>query len=377
VIRPITLAALALLLHAGADAHAEFEGWPEDKATTYCGAMAMYNRFLNRSESGELPTYTEDQQFWWDLTVALHPDEETLQQELALAGRSFETWYMKASNNETNPDVTRKSLAATQDISCSKYRIERRIAELTALREQQQRTVDAYTEIQRREDAEAGISFDEPPFVNLESNARAATLDIYFSLGCNHCLLFLDENLDALLALNAAGQLNLRFLEVPGLVPPLVGSGEIDRPTQAAAARAVEASRYAACAAAKSPETFTQFVDRLIESAKAQLPAIESQSWEYYAHAVPADFSASSPYRSVDDLLASAAGPLGIPVQQCDMDYLRERAVQARAIVKSLRGSVSVPFFRFNGRYYTEPDEYAHLMDDVRGRADSKPAAAR
>jgi len=93
--------------------------------------------------------------------------------------------------------------------------------------------VHLYKEIQRREDLKRR-SLSTPPFVNLESNPQVATLDVYFSLGCNHCLLFLDQNLDSLLNLNSRGRLNLRFLEVPGLVPPLVGSGRTDRPTREA-----------------------------------------------------------------------------------------------------------------------------------------------
>lgn len=370
----ITIALLALTVQSGVSAQEAFEGWPEDKATTYCGAMAMFNQYLNRDENGELPPYTEDQAYWWDATVALHPDKDVLQQELTLAGQSFEAYFLKVSKNESNPNVTRKALAEVQDVNCSKYRIERKIAELTALRKEQQLTVDAYREIQRREEAEAKIAFDAPPFVNLESNPQVATLDVYFSLGCNHCLLFLDQNLDSLLDLNSRGRLNLRFLEVPGLVPPLVGSGRTDRPTLDAATRATEASRYAACAAAKSPSTFTRFLSRLIEAAKTQLPHIESVSWEYYAHALPADFLPASPYRSVDAMLEYAAGPLGVSTQSCDPGYMQARSAQAQDIVKSLRGAVSVPFFRFNGRYYQEPSRYAHIMQDIKDYVDSQSA---
>lgn len=366
MLRLVVLTLITLLSQIKISAEEAFKGWPEDKATVYCGAMAMFNQYLNADSDGNLPPYTEDQQYWWDQTLALYPDKDELQQELTLAGQSFEAYFLRASANETNPDVTRNALAATQDTTCSKYRIERRIRELKTLRAKQQLTLDAHKEIARREKAEQSITFDEPPFVNLRNNESAATLDIYFSLGCNHCLLFLDEHLTGLLKLNREGRLNLRFLEVPGLTPYMIGNGTIDRPTVAARQRAQLASRYAACAAKQSPASFTDFVTQLMASAQAYVPTIETQDWEYYTHAVAADFQQNSPVRSVQDMLANTAKQLNISVSSCDETFAKTYTEQAFSILKTLRGEINVPFYRFNGAYYLDGDAHEKLLTDLK-----------
>lgn len=372
----LALTIVVFLLQSSESAAESFKGWPAEKATAYCGAMAMYNQYLNTGDDGQMPPYTEDQQYWWDETNALFPEKDLLQQELTLAGQSFESYYLKASNNETNPKITRKGLAELQDITCSKYRIERQIRELEALRAKQQITLEASKEILRREKAEATVSFDAPPFVNIRKNESAATLDIYFSLGCNHCLIFLDQHLDDLIRLKNEGRLNLRFLEVPGLTPYMLGNRGVARPTAAAGERARVASRYAACAAMKSPHHFTNFVTRLIVSAKSNVPKIESRSWEYYPHAVASDFKDSSPFRSVEAMLEHAGNQFGISVEQCDAPFMKERTEQTVAILKALRETVNVPFYRFDGRYYLDADEQEKLMTDVQEYVDSMPVVS-
>ncbi|MEE4281794.1 MAG: hypothetical protein V2I41_07615 [Pseudomonadales bacterium] len=327
--------------------------------------MAMFNQYLNADSEGKLPPYTEDQQYWWDQTVALFPDKDQLQQELTLAGQSFESYFLKASKNETNPNVTRKKLAAMQDATCSKYRIERKIRELKALRAKQQITLDAHKEILRREKAEQSIAFNEPPFVNLRNNETAATLDVYFSLGCNHCLVFLDQQLQDFLQLNQQGRLNLRFLEVPGLTPSLVGNGKVDRPTTTARQHARLASRYAACAAEKSPAHFVRYISQLIASAKNYLTNIETQTWAFYTHAVAGDFRAGSPYVSVAAMLEDTATKVNIAPSRCDEALVEKQTEQAFSRLKTLRGKINVPFYRFNRRYYFDATDHDKLMLDL------------
>lgn len=372
----LVLTVVVFLLQSGALAAEPFRGWPAEKVTVHCGAMAIINRYLNKSVDGQLPPLSEDQQYWWDKTQALFPDAAALRQEVTLAGQSFEADYLKASNNETNPKVTRKSHAEGPDLRCAIYRVKKRIEEGEKLLAQQERDVVVAKEILRRAQAEASISFDKPPFVNIRKNESAATLDIYFSLGCNHCLLFLDQHLDDLIRLKNEGRLNLRFLEVPGLTPYMIGNGSIDRPTSAASARAKVASRYAACAAMKSPHHFTNFITRLIVSAKSHVPKIESKSWEYYPHAVASDFAESSPYRSVEAMLEHAGNQFKISIDQCDESFIKERSEQTFAILKTLRETVNVPFYRFDGRYYLDSSEHGQLMTDVQEYVDSMPVAS-
>ncbi len=201
------------------------------------------------------------------------------------------------------------------------------------------------------------------------------TLDIYFSLGCNHCLLFLDQHIDDLIRLKNEGRLNLRFLEVPGLTSYLIGS--VGRGgTLAARSRAKVASRYAACAAMKSPHHFTNFITRLIVSAKSYVPKIDSESWEYYPHAVASDFNDSSPFRSVEAMLEHAGNQFKISIEQCDESFIEERAEQTFSIIKTLAGKVTVPFYRFDGRYYNGSDEHEQLMTDVQKYVDSMPVVS-
>jgi hypothetical protein len=372
----LALTVVVFLMQSNALAAESFEGWPEDKVTVHCGAVAILNRYMNKSVDGQLPPLSEEAQDWWDKTQALFPDAATLRQDVTLAGQSIEADYLKASNNETNPKVTRKSHAGGLDLSCALYLVNKRIEEGEKALAQLDRDLVVANEISRREKAEASISFDEPPFVNIRKNESAATLDIYFSLGCNHCLLFLDQHLDDLIRLKNEGRLNLRFLEVPGLTPYMLGNRGVARPTAAAGERARVASRYAACAAMKSPHHFTNFVTRLIVSAKSNVPKIESRSWEYYPHAVASDFKTSSPFRSVEAMLEHAGNQFGISVEQCDASLMKERSEKTYAILKTLRETVNVPFYRFGGRYYHDAREHEQLMIDVRKYVDSMPVVS-
>lgn len=373
----IALTLWFFLMQSNTYAQDAFKGWPADKATVYCGAMAMFNQYLNANPDGSMPPYTEDQQYWWDKTVALFPDKDLLQQELTLAGQSFESYFLKASKNETDPKVTRKRLAKIQDKTCSKYRIENKIRELKTLRAKQQLTLDAHKEILRREKAEQSVEFDQPPFVNLRNNDNAATLDVYFSLGCNHCLAFLDQQLDNLLKLNQQGRLNLRFLEVPGLTPSLVGNGKVDRPTVTARKRARLASQFGACVTRKNPGQFVNYISHLISSAKAYLPRIETQNWTFYTHAVASDFRPGSPYRSVSNMLEDTAKKFGVIRSQCDESVVATQTQEAFALLKTLRGEINVPFYRFNGQYYHDASTHKKLMSDLNTYVSTMPVISK
>ena len=160
-------------------------------------------------------------------------------------------------------------------------------------------------------------------------------------------------------------KLTANAMALANIQTSIVGNGKVDRPTIAARNRARLASRFAVCAARKSPAHFVTYVSDLISSAKNHLPRIETQTWAFYTHAVASDFREGSPYFSVEKMLEETAKNLNITTTQCEESIIETQAQEAFSHLKTLRGKINVPFYRFNGQYYYDATAHKKLKSDI------------
>ncbi|MEQ8691713.1 MAG: thioredoxin domain-containing protein [Pseudomonadales bacterium] len=359
-------------------AQADFDEWPAAKTTAYCGAMAMLNRYLDRNKQGELPDFSGEQRFWWKRVNELYTDPDELKRQLNAANEIFKA-ELRRSGVEPQYSAAYVRIAQREDTRCVKHRTlviltERMIGTEEEQKEREQRYADQRREreLQARRAQEekltelaqrAPVTVDAA-YVDLGHNATAPTLEIYFSLGCNHCLAFFEKYLPRLEQRIAAGTLNLRLLEVPALTPGWWGNRDAERSNAVAKQRALLASRYGHCAAAESGTRYLAFLHQFISALQANILRVDDESWEYYVLAKASEFSSTSAYRSVEQLIQGVGTSLGVSAVACNDDFMRARAQQSYAAMRAIKGEVVVPFFRYEEQPYLVHRE-SELMQKV------------
>ena len=353
---------------AHALAQTDFDKWPAAKTTAYCGAMAILNRYLDRDDQGELPEFSAEQQFWWRRVNQLYPNPDELKRQLNAANETFKT-ELRRSGVEPQYSAAYVRIAEREDTRCVKQRTLVVLTEgLIGTEEEQKERERMYAEQRRERDLQARRAREETQdelaqrapvavdaaYVDLGHNSAAPTLEVYFSLGCNHCLTFFDKYLPRLEQRVAEGTLNLRLLEVPALTPGWWGHRDAERSNAVSKQRALLASRYGHCAAAESGTRYVAFLRQFISALQTNILRVDDESWEYYVLAKASEFSSASAFSSVEQLIQGVGTSLGVSVAACDDNFMRARVQQSYAAMRAVKGEVVVPFFRYEDQPYLE-----------------------
>lgn len=180
----------------------------------------------------------------------------------------------------------------------------------------------------------------ESPGVIVGNPDAPDTLEIFFSIGCQHCIRAFETSLAQLQSPVQSGKLKILFVDVT----PVFGSAKVREAT-------IPASKAIACVAENLSSvgymnTLSSFLDLL----KTELPrTAQRHSW---AVAATDDFRPGSGIRSSSELGARFLAKSGVSASACDERRYGERQVLAQARHRAhLRpGQMqSVPFYVLNG----------------------------
>lgn len=122
------------------------------------------------------------------------------------------------------------------------------------------------------------------PYVEIKTGETAKTLSIYFSLGCFHCIKFLHRGMTWMKQKLEKKQLNIRFLELPRMMPYREGR------MQQANKYSDLATRYTQCIAAeKGPDAYLYALNEIMLLARQHVrlnaPKRLKMDWSWFVYA--------------------------------------------------------------------------------------------
>lgn len=204
-------------------------------------------------------------------------------------------------------------------------------------------------------DADTAVS---APYVEIRTSDSAKTLSVYFSLGCFHCVDFLDRGMTWMRENLEKKQLNIRFLEIPGMMPYREGRMEMARRNSALA------TRYTQCLAAeKGPYAYLEALDRITQLARKHVRLSgQKMDWRWFVYARKNELVGGIP--SVEALLAQVLEEAGVDLRSCDEKAFRQYADAAKAYYKTIKSGSDFPVYLFEGKRYLS-DQLEGLVGDV------------
>ena len=197
------------------------------------------------------------------------------------------------------------------------------------------------------------------PYVEIKTSDSAKNLSVYFSLGCFHCLEFLDRRLAWIKQRVDKRQLNVRFLELPGMIPFWEGR------TRQAKENSNLATKYTQCTAReKGGKAYLKALADITRLAKKNVRLESGKDWSWYVFAQDADLKGGK-FSSVADLLRYILEMADVDESKCDETSFREYVEDAKNLYENIKTSSDFPLYMLDGKPYKfdEDNKFVDLID--------------
>ncbi len=196
------------------------------------------------------------------------------------------------------------------------------------------------------------------PYVEIRTNDSAKTLSIYFSLGCFHCLEFLDRRLTWIKQRVDKRQLNVRFLELPGMMPFWEGR------TRQAKKNSNLATKYTQCIAReKGEEAYLKALADITRLAKESVRLESGRDWSWYVFAQESELKGGK-FSSVADLLRYMLEMADVDERKCDETSFRKYVKDAKNLYENIKTTSDFPLYILDGKPY-KFDEDNKIVDQI------------